>query len=87
MTSTIVMGLKKNQPSTSPPPLQVSNHNPLTGNDIDVTNITPKSSPAQISTTVSGRLVKRSRKYFGATWEYIILFMGNFSPSTKFTVD
>ena len=32
---------QKNQPSTSPPPPQVSNHNPSTANDIDVTNITP----------------------------------------------
>ena len=36
---------------TSHPPPQVSNHNPSTANDTDITNITPKSSSPPISTT------------------------------------
>ena len=68
-------------------PPQLINHNPSTANDINVTNITPKSSPAPISATRSGRLVKLNRKYFGATWESLLVFMYTFSLCTQFPVD
>ena len=74
--------VQTNQPITSPPTPQVGNHSPSTANYTDVTNITPKSSSDPISTTRYGRLVKRNRKYFGATWEYLLLFMATFSPRT-----
>ena len=81
------MGLDKNQPSNSPPPPQFSNHNPSTSNYTDVTNIDPKSSSDSISTTQSGRLVKRNRKYFGAIWESLFVFLVTLSPRTQFAVD
>ena len=79
--------VQTNEPSTYPPPPQFSNHNPSTENGIDVTNITPKSSSAPISTNQSVILVKRNRKYFAATWESLLVFLSTFSPCSQFPVD